>query len=228
MKQAVKIKSLAYDREIDGLLYVPENSVGLFAFAHGAGAGMHHSFMETVARGLFDRQIGTFRYMFPYMAQGKKRPDPQKHLLDTVASVAAHCLREFPNLTTVLGGKSMGGRMSSLFLAQDLKDEGSTVSKIPGIVFLGFPLHPPKKPSADRAAHLDHLEQKMLFIQGTRDALAPVASIEMVVSGLSKAEIVVIEGADHSFAVLKRSPFTLDQVMSRLADEVQRFILNLK
>ena len=137
-----------------------------FVFAHGAGAGMAHPFMAAVANGLAERNIATLRYQFPYMEKRAKRPDPPKVAHAAVRAAVAEARRHLPNLPLIAGGKSFGGRMTSQ--AQALEPLDGVV----GLAFLGFPLHPAKRPSRERAAHLADVQIPMLFLQGTRDALA--------------------------------------------------------
>jgi hypothetical protein len=154
------------DITVSGLLQAPKDAQALLALAHGAGAGMNHSFMAAFARGLAERGVATLRYQFPYMERGSKRPDPPPLAQATVrAAVAeAHTLR--PKLPLFAGGKSFGGRMTSQAQAK------APLQGVRGLVFVGFPLHPAGKPSQERAKHLADVEVPMLFLQGTRDALA--------------------------------------------------------
>lgn len=175
------------------ILVRPPQARWLLVTAHGAGAGMRHPFLEGVAQALAAEGIATFRYEFPYMAARKKRPDPQPVLLATVrAAVGAAAEQGLPLLA---GGKSMGGRMTSLAAA-----EGGVPAQ--GLVFLGFPLHPAGKPGTDRAAHLARVAQPTLFVQGTRDKLAELQLLRPVLP--PRATLHVIEGADHGFAVKGR------------------------
>jgi predicted alpha/beta-hydrolase family hydrolase len=162
--------------------------------AHGAGAGMRHPFMEAIAQALAAEKIATLRYEFPYMAAGKKRPDPKPVLLATVR--AAVDLAATEGLPLLAGGKSMGGRMTTLAAAEG----GLPGAK--GIVLLGFPLHPAGNPSTERAEHLARVAQPMLFVQGTRDKLGGLELLKPVLP--PKATLHVVEGADHGFAVKGR------------------------
>jgi predicted alpha/beta-hydrolase family hydrolase len=177
------------------LLVRPARARWLLVLAHGAGAGMRHPFLEGVAAALAAEGIATCRYEFPYMAARKKRPDPQPVLLATVrAAVAAAAEAGLPLLA---GGKSMGGRMTSLAAA-----EGGLPAR--GLVFLGFPLHPAGKPGTERAAHLARVAQPTLFVQGTRDKLAELELLRPILP--SGATLHIVEGADHGFAVKGRGP----------------------
>jgi predicted alpha/beta-hydrolase family hydrolase len=178
--------------------------------AHGAGAGASHPFMEAVAHALAAERIATLRYEFPYMAAGRKRPDPQPVLLATVrAAVAAAAEHGLPLLA---GGKSMGGRMTTLAAA-----EGG-LPGANGIVLLGFPLHPAGNPSTERAEHLARVAQPTLFVHGTRDKLGGLDMLRPVLP--AKATLHVVEGADHGFAVKGRGS---GEVLSEIALAVARW-----
>src|SRR3954466_14107012 len=164
--------SLENGGSVSALLLRPENARGCFVFAHGAGAGMSHPFMETVATGLCERGIATLRYQFPYMEKGSKRPDPPAAAHAAVRAAVEEAARRCPGLPLIAGGKSFGGRMTSQ--AQAL----APLPDVRGLVFLGFPLHPAGKPSAERATHLADVQIPMLFLQGTRDELGALHLLE--------------------------------------------------
>src|SRR5262249_29312942 len=151
---------------VSGLLLAPSRPRACYVLAHGAGAGMNHPFMAAVATGLAERGIATLRYQFPYMEQGGKRPDPPKVAHAAVRAAVAEAGRRLPRLPPFAGGKSFGGRMTSQ--AQALEP----LPGVRGLIFLGFPLHPAGKPSRERGQHLFDIQVPMLFLQGTRDALA--------------------------------------------------------
>ena len=198
--------------DVSGLLLLPPNAWSLYVLAHGAWAGMRHRFMERIAMALEGQGIATLRYQFPYVEAGGGRPDPQPVLEATVRAAVARGAEVAPGLPIVAGGKSMGGRMSSNAMAR------APLGGVRGLVFLGFPLHPPKQPGIARAEHLDRVECPMLFLQGTRDTLADLELITSVSGRLGdRATLQVIEGADHGFAVLKRSGRTDAQVLDELA-----------
>lgn len=191
----------------------------MLVIGHGAGAGMRHAFMDAVVRRLADRGVATFRYQFPYMEKGRRRPDPRPILLATVRAAVATARARTPDLPLFAGGKSMGGRMTSMAAAQ------TPLEDVRGIVFLGFPLHPVGRPASERAAHLSMVSVPMLFLNGTRDKLAELELLEPVCDNLgSSARLRVIDAADHSFHVLKRSGRTDDEVLDELADETARFV----
>lgn len=176
---------------------------------------MEHPFLEAVARALTTRGIATLRYQFPYTEAGGRRPDPPGVLLATVRAAVARARELMPDLRLFAGGKSMGGRMTSNAAAE------RPLEGVSGLVFLGFPLHPPKRPAIDRAEHLARVTLPMLFLQGTRDDLADLELIRQVSAGVGpRATLHVVEGADHSFAVLKRSGRTGAEVLEELADAV--------
>jgi predicted alpha/beta-hydrolase family hydrolase len=185
---------------VSGMLLRPSDAWALYVLAHGAGAGMRHRFMTEIAEVLAGRGIATLRYQFPYTESGSRRPDPPAVLESTVRAAVATAQEVAPGLRLIAGGKSMGGRMTSNAMARERLDG------VAGLAFLGFPLHPPKQPAVTRAEHLDRVEVPMLFLQGTRDDLADLGLITGVCAGLGRrATLHVVEGADHSFAVLKRS-----------------------
>jgi len=185
---------------VSGLLEVPPRAQACYVFAHGAGAGMAHPFMAAVVAGLGERGIATLRYQFPYMEQGSKRPDAPRLAHATVRAAIAEAVRLVPELLLVAGGKSFGGRMTSQ--AQAI----APLVDVRGLVFLGFPLHPAKKPSSDRAQHLFDVQVPMLFLQGSRDALADLSLLAPLVENLGpQATLILFAGADHSFHVVGRA-----------------------
>jgi len=179
------------------LTFRPKETKSIIVLAHGAGAGMTHSFMENLAVRLGELSIGTVRYNFPYMERGSGRPDVPAVAEKTVGAVLANTQEVFSGIPIFLGGKSFGGRMSSQFVAY------KNPSGVNGIVFYGFPLHAPGKPGSERAAHLKSINIPMLFLQGTNDALASLPLIEKVCEALPSATLVKFEGADHSFKIKK-------------------------
>ena len=205
--------------EVSALLVRPNDAWAGYVLAHGAGAGMRHSFMERIAFALAGRGVASLRYQFPYLEQGGRRPNPPDVLEATVRAAAAKARELLPGLPLVAGGKSMGGRMTSGAMAR------APLEDVRGIVFLGFPLHPPNQPGGARAEHLERVRAPMLFLQGTRDPLADLELVTRVCGGLGpRATLHVVEGADHSFSVLKRSGRTDDQVMDELADTITDWV----
>jgi predicted alpha/beta-hydrolase family hydrolase len=200
---------------VSSILVRPPEAWALYVLAHGAGAGMRHRFMEEVATALAGKGIATLRYQFPYVEAGGRRPDPPAVLEATVRAAVAAARETAPDLRLIAGGKSMGGRMTSNAMAR------APLQGVSGLVFLGFPLHPPKQPAVTRAEHLDRVESPMLFLQGTRDDLADLELITAVCGKLGpRATLHVVPGADHSFAVLKRSGRTGEEVLEELVTSI--------
>jgi predicted alpha/beta-hydrolase family hydrolase len=207
---------------VSALLLAPDAPRACFVFAHGAGAGMTHSFMDVFANGLCERGIASLRYQFPYMEKASKRPDPPAVAHATVRAAAARAAEMLPGLALIAGGKSFGGRMTSQAQA------AAPLAGVRGLAFVGFPLHPAGKPSTDRADHLARIDIPMLFLQGTRDTLAEVALIEPVVQRLgSRATLHLVGGADHSFHVLARSGRNDREVMNEILDAFARWVDSL-
>lgn len=197
--------------QVSALLVEPPDPRCLLVLAHGAGAGMRHPFLEQVSQDLARRGVATFRYQFPYMEARQKRPDPPPVLEATVLAAVETAARTLPGPPLLAGGKSMGGRMTS-WTASDKWLPG-----VRGLVFLGFPLHPPGRPGIERGEHLDRVQLPMLFLQGTRDEFAGMDLITGVCRRLgSRATLHVVDAADHSFKVLKRSGRTAAGVMDEL------------
>ncbi len=198
--------------EVSALMLRPPNPKWFLVLGHGAGAGMRHRFMEKLAQELAANEIATLRYQFPYIEKGKKTPDPQPILLKTVRA-AVTCAQDYAgNLPLFAGGKSLGGRMTSMAAANE------PLLNVKGLVFFGFPLHAPGQPSAERAAHLANVNLPLLFLQGDRDQLAQLDLLRPVCEGLGKqATLHIFEGADHGFHVLKSSGRADDDVIAELA-----------
>ena len=204
--------------DVSGLLLRPADARLLYVLAHGAGAGMRHPFLESLAQRLADRSVATLRYQFPYMERRASRPDPPAVAAATVRAAVEEAARVAPGLPLVAGGKSFGGRMTSTAQAED------PLSGVRGLVFLGFPLHPPGRPGDKRAEHLAQVRIPMLFLQGDRDEFADLNLLKPVVKRLGAgATLYLVEGGDHSFHVLKRSGRTDADVMSELADAMVRW-----
>jgi predicted alpha/beta-hydrolase family hydrolase len=190
----------------------PADARALLVLGHGAGTGMRHAFMESLAQRLADRRAATLRYQFPYTEAGSRRPDPQPVLLATVRAAVAAAAREAEDLPRFAGGKSMGGRMTSLAASREPLDG------VRGLVFVGFPLHPAGKPATERGDHLDAVDLPMLFLQGTRDALADLDYLRPVTARLGgRAMVHEVDDADHAFHVRKRSGRDDDAVLDELA-----------
>src|SRR5438876_3227774 len=197
--------------DVSGLLLRPDGARLLYVLAHGAGAGMRHPFLEVVAQRLAERSIATLRYQFPYMEQRGRRPDPPAVAAAAVRAAVMEAARAAPGLPLVAGGKSFGGRMTSTAQA------GEPLPGVRGLVFLGFPLHPPGRPGNERAEHLAQVQVPMLFLQGTRDDFADLKLLRPLVKRLgARATLHLVDGGDHSFKVLKKSGRTEADVMTEL------------
>ncbi len=195
------------------LLLTPTGPEACYVFAHGAGAGMVHTFMAAIAQGLAERGIATLRFNFPFMEQGSKRPDSPVVAQAAIRDAVAQAAERLPGVPLFAGGKSFGGRMTTQ--AQAIKP----LPGVRGIALVGFPLHAAGKPSTERAAHLSDVNVPMLFLQGTRDALADLELITQTTAQLGKrASLHVVEGADHAFHVLVRSGRSNEQVLEELLD----------
>ena len=182
---------------------IPEAARCVMTLAHGAGAGMDHPFMVTLASSLAEAGIATLRFNFPFTEHKKGRPDTPAIAHETIAAAIDHAHGSYPSLPLFASGKSFGGRMTSQYLAAHPRPE------VKGIVFYGFPLHPSGKPSTERAAHLHEVKVKMLFLQGTKDDLASWDLIQQVCASLPKATLVGIEGANHMFKAGKTDVMAL-------------------
>jgi predicted alpha/beta-hydrolase family hydrolase len=198
--------------EVSAILVRPMKARWLLVLAHGAGAGMTHPFLEKLAGELADVGVASFRYQFPYMEQRRRVPDAPTVATAAVAAAVRAAADAAPGLPLLAGGKSFGGRMSSQAASQQM------LEGVHGVVFFGFPLHPPNKPGTKRAEHLSDVKIPMLFLQGTRDSLADLKLLRPICKDLGKlATLHVIETADHSFHVLKSSGKSDADVLRELA-----------
>jgi len=205
--------------EVSALFDAPASPLACYVFGHGAGAGMAHPFMASVALGLAERGIATLRYQFPYMERGSRRPDVPKVAHAAVRAAVAEAAQRLPRLPLIAGGKSFGGRMTS---------QAQSTSPLPGVVglmFFGFPLHPAGKPSIDRAQHLAGVKVPMLFVQGTRDELADAGLIEPTVEALrATATLHWVPEGDHSLHVPAKSGRTDAQVLDTALDAARAWV----
>ncbi|KQV53082.1 alpha/beta hydrolase [Pelomonas sp. Root1217] len=208
------------DTTVPALWWQPPQPLALYVFAHGAGAGMHHSFMADLSQALLQQSVATLRYQFPYMERGSKRPDSPAVAHAAVRAAVAAARQRLPDTPLFAGGKSFGGRMTSQAQAAE------AMPGVRGLVFVGFPLHPAGKPGIDRAAHLAQVAVPMLFLQGTRDELAELALLQGVVQGLGdQATLHIEDDADHAFQVRARSGRNDAQVVQALADATAAWFL---
>jgi hypothetical protein len=204
---------------VSGLLLAPKHARACYVLAHGAGAGMTHHFMEATATGLAERGIVTLRYQFPYMEQGGKRPDPPRLAHATVRAAVAEARRLTPQLPLIAGGKSFGGRMTSQAQAAE------PLPGVCGLAFIGFPLHPAGQPTRERGEHLFEVQVPMLFLQGTRDALAAMDQLTPLRAALGeRATLHLFADADHSFHVPARTGRKDAEVLSGLLDALADWV----
>lgn len=188
-----------------------------FVLAHGAGAGQSSPFISKFARGMVERGVSVATFDFPYITAGRKVPD-KAGVLETCWRVVIDSARsQLPDVPLFIGGKSMGGRIASQVAAQDRP-------AIAGLVYLGYPLHPPGKPQQRRDAHLPAITAPMLFVQGSRDAFGTAEEIRALLPQLSRADVFEVAGGDHSFKVAGRAGVTQDGVMAEIMDVVARFM----
>ncbi len=227
MNASVQPVTITVDGEhhVSGLLQSAPAPRACYVLAHGAGAGMTHPFMAAVAQELAGHAVSTLRYQFPYMEQGAKRPDGPKLAQATVRAAVEQAARLVPNLPLFAGGKSFGGRMTSQAQAT------AALPGVRGLIFLGFPLHPPGQASEARGEHLFEVEIPMLFLQGTNDEFAELSLLQRLVARLgSRATLKLFEHANHSFHVPARSgrkdTDVRDEMLAFLADWVQKVLSN--
>ena len=221
MSPAPHLITVDATHRVSALLLLPPAARACFVMAHGAGAGMQHPSMETLATELYTLKIATLRYQFPYMESGSRRPDKPALCHATVRAAVAEAARLAPDLPLIAGGRSFGGRMTS---------QAQAITPLPGVrglAFLAFPLHPADRPSNERAEHLFEVKIPMLFLQGTRDALADLKALEDVVKRLGKrATLKLLEDADHSFHVPARTgrkdPQVRGELLQALVDWIER------
>lgn len=205
--------------DVSAILVRPPDATSLYVLAHGAGAGMRHPFLGRIAEVLARQRIATLRYQFPYMERKTRRPDPPAVATATVRAAVALAQRLAPELPIVAGGKSFGGRMTSTAQAAD------PLPGVRGLVFLGFPLHPPGKPAVTRGEHLDAVRVPMLFLQGDRDEFAEPILLRQVLRKLgSRATLHLVNGGDHSFSVPKKSGRGPEDVFAELATTIAAWV----
>lgn len=218
-KKTLKIKVSPNIGDVSAMFYSPAKAEQVLVFAHGAGAGMKNKFMEQASLNLAELEIATLRFNFPYMEKGKKVPDTKPVCAAAIKAAVEKASKLCPKLPVFAGGKSFGGRMTSTAASEGL------LQNVKGIVFFGFPLHPPGKPSNERAEHLYKVTIPMLFLQGSRDALATLDLLKPVIKKIGKnAELFLIEGADHSFHVSKEQKLKDSDVIEMMCKEIKRWL----
>ena len=218
-KKSLRIRVSEPSGEVSALFYSPPKAKHVMTFAHGAGAPMKNKFMEAASVSLASLGIATLRFNFPYMENGRKIPDNKKVCAATISAAVDKAAKLCPGLHVFAAGKSFGGRMSSTAASEGL------LLGIKGIIFFGFPLHAPGKPSSDRAEHLYKVKAPMLFLQGSRDALATLDLLKPVIKKLGKlAELFVIDGADHSFHLTKDYKLKDSEALVMMCKEVKRWM----
>lgn len=206
---------------VSGLWLRPSAARACLVLAHGAGAGMAHKSMAAIADGLAERDVATLRYQFPYMERGSKRPDPPAIAHAAVRTACAKAATLADTLPLFAGGRSFGGRMTSQAQA------AAPLANVRGLVFFAFPLHPAGKPSVSRADHLAKVALPMLFLQGTRDALAELSLLEPTVAALGpRARLVLAPDADHSFHVPAKSGRSDTEVLATLLDDAVAWMIS--
>jgi predicted alpha/beta-hydrolase family hydrolase len=210
-----KIKISETIGSVSAALLEPPKMKALVVLAHGAGAGMNHTFMTELSEQLAAKGIGTLRYNFPYMENGKKRPDVPAVATKTVELVLTKAHELFPKIKLFGAGKSFGGRMTSQCLSK------TELDFVNGLIFYGFPLHPAGAPAIERGDHLKTVQVPMLFLQGTRDALAELRLIKQVTGKLKKSSLELFEGADHSFKSGKKE--FIPELASASHDWIDKF-----
>ena len=201
---AIKTKSLSLNisstiGKVSAEYIIPPNPIAIITLAHGAGAGMNHSFMIAVANMLAESNVASLRFNFPFTENKKFRPDSPAVAHQTIEEAIANAHKSYPDLPLFAAGKSFGGRMSSQYISTNPSAE------VKGLIFYGFPLHPAGKPSIERADHLKNIKMPMLFLQGTKDTLATLNLIESVCDALPKATLIKFQNADHSFKAGKEN-----------------------
>jgi uncharacterized protein len=212
-----------YTCTVDLKVYSGERPVAALVLAHGAGAGQMSQFMVQAARGFAARGVTTATFDFPYVTAGRKIPDRAPVLERAWCDAIDAARTGIPDLPLFIGGKSMGGRIASQVAAQGGKE------RVRGLVFLGYPLHPPGRPEQRRDAHLPAIKEPMLFVQGSKDAFGNAAEIRALLPTLQQATLHEIAGGDHSFKVpggkAKQEPIfsnILDTVVEWMRSTVAR------
>jgi predicted alpha/beta-hydrolase family hydrolase len=216
--------------KVSAILEIPDSADALLVLGHGAGAGMYHANLANIAEALQRQRIATFRYQFPFRERGGGR-DSKQVSLATVKNACDRAAHLAPDLPLFAGGHSFGGRMTSLAAAEGL------LPPLQGLVFFAFPLHPPGKPSVERAQHLSEIQQPMLFLSGTRDKLFTIELFKPILSKLKpnadkrsapanrpRASLHLLDTADHGYKTLKRTRHSEESVFDEMARVTREWI----
>jgi len=198
--------------EVSALQMHPKGATHLLVLGHGAGADMRSASMQKIAEALARQQIATFRYNFPFKENRRGGVDSPKVATATVRAAVAEARRLEPKMTLLAGGHSFGGRMTTT------AQSASPLDGVKGLVLFSFPLHAPNQPDDSRAEHLGAIKIPMLFLTGTRDALNDLTLFRPVIKKLgSNATLHLIDTADHSYKVLKKTRTSPEDVFDEIA-----------
>ncbi len=214
----MKVAALRVDGRLSAELVRPDDADRLLVLAHGAGADFRHANMLGLSEGLARQSIASLRFNFPFMEAGRRRVDSQATSVACILAALETAREAAPDLPLFLGGHSYGGRMASHAVLED------AARGVSGLVFCSFPLHPPKKPGNERAAHLPDIDLPMIFLSGTRDGLATPELLEALVGGLPKASLHWLDTADHGYKILKRTRQSEEDVFDELARVAAEFM----
>lgn len=208
---------------MDLTVYPSDRPVAALVLAHGAGAGQTSQFLVQAARGLSARGVTTATFDFLYITAGRKVPD-RAPVLERAWRDALHEARaQIGDLPFLIGGKSMGGRIASHVASQ------GGAGPLGGLVFLGYPLHPPARPDQRRDAHLPAIQEPMLFVQGSRDTFGTGEEIRALIPLLQRATLHEIAGGDHSFKVPggeTRREEIFNQILDAVVEWIRRAVMS--
>mgnify|MGYP001286682441 CR=1 FL=1 len=209
---------VAPNLEVTALVYTagkPDVAGVTVTLGHGAGADQSSDFMTRFATGLAARGINVVTFNFLYTEQGRRVPDANKAIEACFRAVIEAVRHKKIGRGTLVGGKSMGGRIASQVAA-------ASAPEVEGLVFLGYPLHPPGSADQLRAKHLRDITVPMLFVQGSRDAFGSPDELRPIIKELkAPADLDVVEGGDHSFKVLKRAGVTQEDTYNAVLDRIE-------
>ena len=222
MEKESKFLATPEKGEVSALLMRPQRSTHLLVFGHGASTSMRHATMQKIAEALAEQRVATFRYNFPYSEKGSGR-DSTATCVTTIRSAVAAAQKAAPDLLILAGGHSFGGRMTSTAQSEE------PIEGVKGLVFSSFPLHMPGRPETKRAEHLSNIQIPMLFISGTRDALAELDLLKPVVKKLGKrATLHLLDTSDHSYKILKKTRKSDEDVFVEMARVVKEWATAIK